>query len=250
MVSCNHCQKYIEDSDKFCRHCGKEVFVSSTKKDKKCPFCAEIIKPDAVFCRYCKQELPAETEHNTKQEQSITHLSMDELMVLFEASSESYKTIPPKITEEVIASSMAISEFMQEVLIEYIRFKLLSDQQIQAYVNQMNGYLMCWNLVCVLIGAEHSSGSISATETSRLVNMINQPFFDYISEYIDILSERKIFNKQKSGRLKTQLTSLTNDVSRRLLDFGVSNYSQIERLDSQKSQTPFLMELKKLISGV
>jgi len=246
MATCNHCLQEIEEGDEFCRHCGREVAGSSTEEFKKCPYCAEQIKKDAVFCRYCRQELPAETEPEVKIEQGKTRLSMDELMELFEASSKSYKAIPPKITEEVMASSMAISEFMQGVLVEYIRYKLLSDQQLQAYVNQMNGYIMCWNLICVLIGAEHSHGSISDRDTSKLVKKVNEPFFDYIAEYIEILEEKKIFAHQKAGRLKTQLNTVVNDASLRLLDFGISNYLEIEKLPTQSPSSTFLLALKQI----
>ena len=58
---CRYCMKKIDDNDKKCKSCGKDLTPIDSKEMKYCKYCYTYNQKDAKYCYKCSADLPDKT---------------------------------------------------------------------------------------------------------------------------------------------------------------------------------------------
>ena len=57
---CRYCMEKIDDNDKVCKSCGKDLTIIKSKEHKYCKYCHTNNEKDAIYCYKCSADLTDE----------------------------------------------------------------------------------------------------------------------------------------------------------------------------------------------
>jgi hypothetical protein len=176
-----------------------------------------------------------------------TPLSFDDLQWLLAAFPESYANWPKSVQERILSVIRPITtEWMHPIITAWMKHKLARDSEIESVLMQINGQLLEWATLSILIGAEAGNGQITEGEVPHLLLACGLPVQLQLSSYLDGLVSRRRIKDRQADKMAKQLDQFFTEKSVSLANWGHVMHGELQPKYAQGELSPLTARLRQI----